>query len=109
MEHKTFKDVLDSFDNIIVVNNNILCFSIDNLEAVREYILDKRDGDFEHCQIYELQYILWQSIYIIQNNFKFNDDEIKAENIKLGKQNIKWFVECNIEIKSITKTSTNNS
>ena len=47
--------------------------------------------------MYELLFILWQINYITENNFKFNDDEIKAEYIKLRKQPIKWFVECNTQ------------
>ena len=47
--------------------------------------------------MYELPYILWQINYIIENNFKFIDDEIKAEDIKLRKQPIKGFVECNTQ------------
>ena len=47
--------------------------------------------------MYELLYILWQINYITENNFKFNDDEIKAEYIKLRKQPIKCFVECNTQ------------
>ena len=43
-----------------------------------------------------LPYILWQINYILENNFKFNDDEIKAEYIKLRKQLINWFIQCNI-------------
>ena len=47
--------------------------------------------------MFELPYALWQINYMIENNFKFNDDEIKAEYIKLRKQLIKWFVECNTQ------------
>ena len=59
--------------------------------------MKKRDGEFEHSEMYELPYILWQIIYIIENNFKFNNDEIKAEYSKLRKQLIKRFVECNTQ------------
>ena len=73
MEHKSFKNVLDSLDYVIVDYNNTQFFGIDNLENIREYLLNKQDGENE------LPHILWQINYIIENNFEFNDDEIKAE------------------------------
>ena len=91
MEHKSFKNVLDSLDYVIVDYNNTQFFGINNLETIREYFLNKQDGE------YELPYILWQINFIIENNFKFNDDEIKAEYIKLRKQLIEWFFECNTQ------------
>ena len=75
-------------DYVIVDYKNTQFFGINNLETIREYILNKQDGE------YELRYNLWQIKCIIENNFKFNDDEIKAEYIKLRKQFIKWFVDC---------------
>ena len=32
---------------------------------------------------------------IIENKFKFHNDEVKAEYIKLGKQLFNWFIQCN--------------
>ena len=89
------KNVLDSLDYTIVDNNNTQFFGINNLETIRENLLNKRDGEFEHSEMYELPYILWQSYHMKESNFKVNDDEIKAEYIKLRKLFIKWFVECN--------------
>ena len=69
---------------------------------IRKYLLDKRDVEYVHCEMFELPYILEQIIYIIENDFKFNNDEIKAEYIKLRKQLIKWFVECNTQNEKTT-------
>ena len=44
-----------------------------------------------------LPYILWHIIYIIEINFKFNNDEIKTEYIELRKQLINWFIQCNTQ------------
>ena len=44
-----------------------------------------------------LPYILWQVNYIIENDFKFNNDEIKTEYNKLGKQLFNWFIQCNTQ------------
>ena len=35
--------------------------------------------------------------YIIENNFKFFDDEIRAKYIKIRKQLIRWFIQCNTQ------------
>ena len=35
--------------------------------------------------------------FIIENNFKFNNDEVKAEFINLRKQLINWFIQCNTQ------------
>ena len=73
-----------------IVDNNSQFLGIENLEMIRKYFSDKRDVDYVHCEMFELPYNLEQIIYIIENNFKFNNDEIKAEYIK-------WFVECNTQ------------
>ena len=96
MAHESFKNVLDSLDYIIVDNNREY-FGIDNLETIREYLLNKRDGEYKHNDMYVLPNILWQINFIIENNFKFNSDEIKAEYIKLRKQLINWYVQCNTQ------------
>ena len=44
-----------------------------------------------------LPYILWQIRYIIENNFKFNNDEVTAGYIKLGKRLFNWFIQCNTQ------------
>ena len=64
---------------------------------IRKYILDKRDGEYNHVEMFELPYIMDQINYIVENNFKFNNDEIKAKYIKLRKQPIKWFIQCNTQ------------
>ena len=38
--------------------------------------------------------ILWQINFIIENNFNFNNDEMKTEYIKIRKQLINWYVQC---------------
>ena len=96
MEHKSFKFFLDSLDYTIVDNNSQF-LGIENLEMIRKYLLNKRDVEYTHCEMLELPYNLEQINYIIENNFKFNNDEIKAEYIELRKQLIKWFVECNTQ------------
>ena len=55
--------------------------------------------------MFELPYTIWQIIYIKEKNFKFNNNEIKVEYFKLGKQLIKWFVECNTQDKNEKTTS----
>ena len=96
MEHKPFKNVLDSLDYTIVDNNSQF-LGIDNLETIREYLLDKRDGEYKHIEMYMLPYILWQINYKIKNNLEFNNEKIKVEYIKLRKQLINWFIQCNTQ------------
>ena len=59
--------------------------------------MDKRDGEYKLTEMYMLPYILWQNNYIIENNFKFNNDKIKVEYIKIRKQIINWFIQCNTQ------------
>ena len=47
MEHKSFKEVSDSLDYVIVDYNNTQFFGIKNLETIREYLLNKRDGEYK--------------------------------------------------------------
>ena len=96
MEHKSFKNVLDSLHYTIVDDNSHI-LGIENLEMVRKCLLDKRDGEYNHVDMFQLPYILEQINYIIENNFEFNKGEIKAEFIKLRKQLINWFVQCNTQ------------
>ena len=64
---------------------------------IRKYILDKRDGEYNHVDMFQLPYIFQHINYIKENDFKFNDDEIKAEYIKFRKQLINWFIQCNTQ------------
>ena len=106
MEHKSLKNVLDSLDYTIVDNNSHF-LGIENLEMIRKYLLDKRDVEYAHCEMFELPYILEQINHIIENIFKFINDEIKAEYNKLRKQLIEWFVECNTQDENeIQKTTS---
>ena len=105
MELKSFRNVLDSLDYTIVADNSRF-LGIENLEMIRKYLLDKRDIEFKHCEMFELLYILEQINYIIENNFNFSNDEIKAEYIKLRKQLIKWFVECNTQDENKNEKTT---
>ena len=105
MEHKSFKKVLDSLD-YINFDNNSQFLGIENLEMIRKYLSDKRDVEYAHSEMFELPYILEQINYVIEKNFKFNDDEIKAEFDKLKKQPIKWFVECNTQDENENKKTT---
>ena len=45
----------------------------------------------------QLPYIMEKINFILENNFKFNNDENRAEYIKLRKQLIDWFVQCNTQ------------
>ena len=96
MEHKSFKNVLGSLDYTIVDNNSQF-LGIDNLETIREYLLDKRDGEYKHIEIYVLPYNLWQIKYIIENNFKFNNEQIRVEYNKLRRKLNNWFSQCNTQ------------
>ena len=93
MEQNPLKNVLNSLDHTIVDNNSQF-LGIENLEMIREHILDKRNVDYKHVDILQLHYIIEQNNYITENNFKFNNDEIRAEYIKLRKQIIDWFIQC---------------
>ena len=93
-EHKSLKNVLDSLDYTIVDNNSQF-LGIEIFEMIRNYLLDKRVGEFNPCEMFELPYILWQINYITEINFKFNNDEITAEYTKLREQPINWFFQCN--------------
>ena len=59
--------------------------------------MNKRDGEYKHIDMTVLLCILWQINFIIENNFNFNNDEINAEYIKLRKQLINWYVQCNTQ------------
>ena len=45
----------------------------------------------------ELPYILSHFNYIIENIFEFKNELFRREYIKLGRQLIKWFIECNTQ------------
>ena len=105
MEHNSFKNVLNSLDYIIVDANSQF-LGIENLEMIRKYLLDKQDVEYADCEMFELPYILEQINCIIENNFNFNNDEIKAEYFKLRKQLIKWFVECNTQDENENEKTT---
>ena len=92
MEHKSFKNVLDSLDYTIVGDNSQF-LGIENLEMIRKYLLDKREGEYKHIDMHILHFILYHIKFINENNFKFNNDDIKVEYIKLRKQLINWFVQ----------------
>ena len=64
---------------------------------IRKYNIDKRSDEYKHNDLFQLAYTLWQINYIMENNFKFFDNEIKAEYIKLRKQLINWFIQCNTQ------------
>ena len=96
MEHKSFKNVLDRLD-VTIVDNNSQFLGIQNLEMIRKHLLEKRDEEFNHVDMFQLHYSLEQIIYIIENNFKFNKGEIKTEYIKIRKQLINFFVQCNTQ------------
>ena len=94
MAHESFKNVLDSLDYTIVDNNRHY-LGIDNLETIREYLLDKRDDEYKHIDMTILPCNLWH--ITLENNFKFKNDEIKVEYIKLRKQLINWYIQCNTQ------------
>ena len=96
MAHESFKNVLDSLDYTIVDNSRHY-LGIDNLETIREYLLNKRDEEYKHIDMTILPCILRHINFIIENNFKFNNDEIKVKYIKLRKQIINWYIQCNTQ------------
>ena len=57
MAHESFKNVLDSL-GYIIVDNNREYLGIGNLETIREYLLNKRDGEYKHIGMYVLPNIL---------------------------------------------------
>ena len=61
---------------------------------IRKYLSDKKDGEYNHVDMFQLPYIFEQINYILENDFEFNKGEIKSEYIKLRKQPIDWFVQC---------------
>ena len=99
MAHELFKNVLDSLDYTIVDNNRHYLI-IDNLETIREFLLNKRDDECKHIDMTILPCILWHNNFIIQNNFKFINDEIKVEFIKLRKKLINWCIQSNTQDES---------
>ena len=96
MELKSFKNVLDSLDYTII-DNKCQYLGIENLETIRDYLSDKRDGEYKHIEMFMLPFILRHINHIVENNFKFDNDEIKTEYIKLRKQLINWFIQCNTQ------------
>ena len=99
MEFKSFKNVLDSLDYTIVDYNRQL-LGIGKLESIRENLLKKLDREYKRIEMFMLPYLLWHINCIIGNNFKFNNDEIKTEYNKLGKQPFNWFIQCNTQDKN---------
>ena len=73
---------------------------------IRNYLLDKPDVEYAHCEMFELAYIFAQINYRTESNFKLNNDEMKAEYNKSRKQLIKWFVECNTQDENENKKTT---
>ena len=51
MEHKSFENVLNSLDYTIFDDNSQF-LGIENLEMIRKYILDKRDGEYNHIDMF---------------------------------------------------------
>ena len=96
MAHESFKNVLDSLDYTIVDNNRHY-LGIDNLETIRDYLLNKRDDEYKHIDMTRLPCILWQNNFIMENNFKFDNDEIKVEYIKIIKELFNWYIQCNTQ------------
>ena len=96
MAHESFKNVLDSLDYTIVDNNRHY-LGIDNLETIREFLLNQRDDEYKNIDMTILPCILLHLNFIIENNFKFNNDETKVEYIKLRKQLINWYIQCNTQ------------
>ena len=96
MAHESFKNVLDSLDYIIV--DNIRHYlGIDDLETIRENLLNEQDEEYKHIDMTVLPCILRHINFIIVNNFKFNNDEIKVVYNKLRKQLINWYIRCNTQ------------
>ena len=85
-----------------IVDNNSQFLGIENLEMIRKYLLDKRDGEYNHVDMFQLPYILEQKNNKIENNFEFNKGEIKAEYIKLRKQLLNCFVHVILKMKMVT-------
>ena len=102
MERKSCKSVLDSLD-FTIVDDNSQVLGIGKLEMIRNYLLNKREGEYNQVDVFELPYIMEQLNYIIENKFKLNNNEIRAEYNKLRKQLIRWFVECNTQDKNENK------
>ena len=96
MAHEYCKNVLDSLADTIVDNNRHY-LGIDNLETIREYLLNKRDEEYKHIDMTILPCIVWHINFIIENNFKFINEAIKVEYIKLRKQLINWYIQCNTQ------------
>ena len=96
MEHKSLKNILDSLD-FTIVDDASQFLGIENLEMIRKNLLDKRDGKYNDVDTFQLPYILKQVNYILENNFRSKNDEIKAQYIKLRKQPINWFIQCNTQ------------
>ena len=94
MAHESFEKVLDSLDYTIVDNNRHY-LGIDNLKTIRGYLLNKRDDESKHIYLTILPCFLWHNNFIVENNFNFNIDEVKIEYIKLRKQLINWYNQCN--------------
>ena len=59
--------------------------------------MDRRGVEHNHVDMFELPYIIEQINYIIENNFKFTNIEIKTEYIKFRKQLVKWSIQCNTQ------------
>ena len=96
MEHKSLKNVLDSMESTIVDNSSQF-LGIENLEMIRKYLLDKRDGEYNHVDMFQLPYIFEQINYIIEKNFELNKGEIRAEYTRIRKQLNNWFIQCNTQ------------
>ena len=75
MAHESFKNVLVGLDYTIVDNNRHYLGN-ENLETIREYLLNKRDEEYKLFDMTILPCILWPNNFIIENNFKFTYDGV---------------------------------
>ena len=55
MAQKLFKNVLNSLDYTIV-DNNSQYLGFKNLESIRAYLLDKRDGEYKHIDMFQVPF-----------------------------------------------------
>ena len=92
MEMKSISDCLNIIGDVIVENIG----GISNLEIVHKYLLEKGQSEFIEDRV-ALSNVLSQINCIIEEYYKFGEEDIKNEYIQLRKLILFWLIECSTE------------
>ena len=95
MEMKSVSDFSNFIDDALVENNGKFN-GISNLEKIHTYLLEKRQSNFIEDRV-TLSNMFSQMNSIIENDYQFDEGDIKSEYIQLIKLIIALLIECGTE------------